>query len=189
MKNIKASAFGIFIVILVAASAVQGYAVYRDSNVPRTRPPRLNVGDTLRNAKFVDGPKRSGIRARMRISDVTLDDLTSHGCVVLAFFESHCEGCRAIAPAWSNMDTLRAAGVRVPIYWVTAHRADDGAGEFVSSNMLGRRWFAIASRQDQYDLGVVSWPRHYLVGPGREFLGYLNPTPDSSATVPKACRS
>lgn len=189
MKIATRSLFGISVTVLVAAVAVQGFALRRSAAVPHEPPPRLKVGDTLANARFVAGATLSSIRTRAGLANISLEELTSHRCVVLAFFESHCSGCRQLAPAWSGLDTLPVAGGRIPIYWITAHRTDSGAAEFVQLNRLPARWMAIASRRDQYDLGVTSWPLHYLVGSNRRFLGYLSAIPNPQLKLPLECRS
>ena len=117
-------------------------------------------------------------------------DVIGDRCMILIFFQSSCPYCKRVADEWRGVSEVEYEGVTVPVKWTSVMDSDLGAAQFVTQFDLPLPWFSMRGREDRMALGIVAWPKLYLLAPDGVFAGELpRDLPAEGTAPPNRCAS
>ena len=182
---LKVSAFPIFIASLIILAVIQ--LLTRPGGAEQASAVAvLHAGDVLRVDLAREPLPTRGSRWPWK-STVAIRDLSQNRCGIVVFFESTCSVTEDISPAWRGISQLRRDKVSVPVRWVSVNPGDSGAQSFLATRQLPGPPLYVQSAADLGRLGVPSYPRIYLLGPGGTYLTQLSRDPNEIRSFPSVC--
>lgn len=135
-----------------------------------SRPPvvaRVSLGDTLAPTQAVK------FRSRGETAEGRRDGIGDQsGCIALVFYSSECPACRRLAPSYAEQAELEAAGIVMPLYWVSSED-DGGAAAFTAEHRIESE--LVIAKRAFASLGIQRVPTMYVVAPGAVLLASFHP--------------